>query len=171
MIHLSSLLALCLSPDKPHPAVTEYYPLAVVYPSWLDLTSGKLDMARPNWPKLSLSWPDISPSAWIDLDLQQRTRREFEKHKEYRLVGSPDQADIVFVIEARYRTVHTKAAGAATVNSFGKRDTFITGDTGIGSRFLGCVIAVAIPAEPYRAAIRDACVKKPDRERSLALSD
>jgi Ca-activated chloride channel family protein len=160
-VHDSSLLTMCLTsshpafPDKIPPALTEFYPLAVVYSPGLDLSNGKLDMARPDWTKLALSWPGISPSGWIDLDLQQRTRREFDKHKEYRLVDSPDQADIVFVIEARYRTVQTKAAGAATVNSLGNRDTFITGDTGIGSRFLGCVMAVAIPAEAYRAGPED----------------
>jgi Ca-activated chloride channel homolog len=152
-VHDSSLFTLCpitqfqafVAPDGTQRVLLPDHLMVTLPPSQVPLPGGRLDLARPDWPELALSHPGISPSGWMDPDLDKKIGKEFEKHKEYQLVDAPEKADLIFLVEAHCRTLQAQKMGAATVN------VISFGDTGIGDRYIQAAMAIAVPAEAYRA--------------------
>jgi Ca-activated chloride channel family protein len=152
-VHDSSLFTLCPSTkfpvfQLPDGRVHLQNPVlgpVTLPPARLVLGPGMLDMERPDWPGFAPGMPEISPSGWIDLNLESKIKNEFEKHKEYVLADSVGDADLVFLIEGLYLSLLTVKRGANTANlvSYGKTNT--------GDRYVLSAMAIVMPADAYRA--------------------
>ena len=90
-----------------------------------------LDRPHPDWLELAHTAPGVSPSGWVDGDLQKRIETEFRKRKDRVLVDDPRNADLVFLVEGLYFP-----------------GVLISGGVRIGHA-LQAVVALAVPAEAY----------------------
>ncbi len=164
-VHDSSLFTLCpsakmqaiQSPDgRIHPMIPGMCILSLPPPQLL-LEPGMLDAERPDWPRFSQSMPNISPSGWIDSDLETKIEREFAKHKEYVLADSAENADFVFLLEGLYLSFQTVSINQARSGS-GSASMVSYGKNGIGQNIVQEAMAIVVPAGVYRADPGDVSV-------------
>ena len=110
----------------------------------LQLDRPVLDRSRAAWWQIIGNGPGLCPSGVIDLDLKKEIEAEFSQRDDYRLVNSPDKADLVFLAEGLYADLYSGFIGAPSGRS---RPS--------GIPVPAVIMAIAVPAAVYARAPAD----------------
>jgi Ca-activated chloride channel family protein len=103
-----------------------------------------LERNRPDWQELSKLAAGICPSGWIDPGMSREIEDEIKKNKDYTLVNTVKDSDLVFLVEGLYRWYQSPVNG-----------TWLSYDlfeetAGTPRSFRIVAIGVVVPAEIYR---------------------
>ena len=110
----------------------------------LQLDRPVLDRSRADWWQIIGKASGLCPSGLIDLELKKAIEREFSQRDEYRLVDSPEKADLVFLAEGMYADLYSGFIGAP----YGRSRPS-------GNPMLAVVMAIVVPAAAYTRAPAD----------------
>jgi Ca-activated chloride channel family protein len=110
----------------------------------LQLDRPVLDRSRAAWWQIIGNAPGLCPSGVMDLDLKKEIEEEFSQRDDYRLVNSPEKADLVFLAEGIYADLYSGFIGAPSVRS---RPS--------GNPVPAVIMAIAVPAAVYAQAPAD----------------
>jgi VWFA-related protein len=103
-----------------------------------------LDRSRAGWWQMIGNGPGLCPSGLLDLDLKKEIEAAFSQRDDYRLVDSPEKADLVFLAEGIYADLYSGFIG---VQSGRPRSA--------GNPVLAAVMALVVPAAVYTRAPAD----------------
>jgi hypothetical protein len=104
-----------------------------------------LESARPDWRNLAGTTPGICPLGKIDPELRSRIEKELRKQRDYVLVDSPAQADVVFLAEGITAYYYKRKLPDQTTHYeyFGGSDEFG------GDQRLQVAMAIVVPSDAY----------------------
>jgi VWFA-related protein len=126
------------------------YSGAILPPPFFDRPATRLELPRPDWRDLSRMVPGISPSGWSDPQIKKEIEAELRKHKQYALVESLAEADLVFLAEGLYN-VYGSNDQASRISYSADAGRFA-----FARQVRSAVIGVVVPSELYRQHPTDA---------------
>lgn len=124
------------------PAAAIVHSSVGVPPPFLPDAAGILERPRPDWEGLARLAIGVCPSGWVDPGMRKEIEAEFNKKMDYELVDSPEQADVVLLVEGLYYSYWNPEGGGIHYNAL---DPFFA-----GRQLRDVAIAVAVPSEVYR---------------------
>jgi VWFA-related protein len=128
-------LEIIQNPDGPRLALPRHL---------IQLDRPVLDRSRSGWWQIIGNGPGLCPSGLINLDLKKEIEAEFSLRDDYRLVDSPEKADLIFLAEGIYADLYSGFIG---VQSGRSRSS--------GNPVLAAVMAIVVPAAVYIRAPAD----------------
>lgn len=125
------------------PAAAIEHVFVDVPPPFLPDGAGILDRRRPDWQGLARMGIGVCPSGWLDPGMRKEIEAEFNsKKKDYELVDSAEQADVVLLVEGLYSSYWDPEDRGMQYNDV---DYFFP-----ERQLRKAAIAVAVPSEIYR---------------------
>lgn len=118
-------------------------------PAFLPVAPDIIERRRPDWRQLSAMVSGICPSGWSDPGMKEEICAELhKKRKDYELVDSPGEADVVLLVEGLYHTYQDSESGEWM--HYNVRDAFFS-----PRQLRQAAMAVLIPSEVYRRDATD----------------